>query len=261
MRMVHSLQMPTVCLLCASSVSAFAQGDPARGEQLYQSRCGACHSVDDNGAGPRHRGVVGRKAATQPGFDFMTKRSLSLQQRGADSYVSDQSGRIPQRVRFLALCQSLRPDLLRYVYWLSRDRDLAEDVVQETLLRAWKAQDTLLDEAAAKTWFLTIARREYARCFQRKRLMMVDVDELIAQEEPMLAAARDQDLAEIREALFKVPQKYREPLVLQALMGFSTSEIAAELELSRAAVLMRLFRGRNLLRALCGEERESEPEE
>jgi RNA polymerase sigma-70 factor (ECF subfamily) len=161
---------------------------------------------------------------------------------------------MPKRGRFLAICQSLRPDLLRYVYWLSRDRDLAEDVVQETLLRAWKAQDSLSDEAAAKTWFFTIARREYARVFQRKRLMMVNVDELVAQEEPMLAAAEDQDLAEIREALFKVPEKYREPLVMQVLMGFSTSEIAAGLELSHAAVLMRLFRGRQQLRALCGED-------
>ena len=88
------------------------------------------------------------------------------------------------------LCQSLRPDLLRFAFWLSRDRALAEDVVQETMLRAWKAQDSLQDEAAAKPWFLTIIRREYARTFERKRFVTVDVDELIAREEPMLAAAR-----------------------------------------------------------------------
>ena len=58
------------------------------------------------------------------------------------------------------------------------------------MLRAWKAQDSLQDEAAAKPWFLTIMRREYARTFERKRLATVDIDELIAREEPMLAAAR-----------------------------------------------------------------------
>ena len=125
------------------------------------------------------------------------------------------------------LCQSLRPDLLRFAFWLSRDRALAEDVVQETMLRAWKAQDSLLDEAAAKPWFLTIIRREYARSFERKRFVTVDVDELVAREEPMLAAAEEQDLAEMRAALFKLPDEYREPLVLQVLMGFSTAEIAA----------------------------------
>ena len=63
--------------------------------------------------------------------------------------MKDQVGGNQKRARFQALCQSLRPDLLRFAFWLSRDRALAEDVVQETMLRAWKAQDSLLDEAAA----------------------------------------------------------------------------------------------------------------
>jgi RNA polymerase sigma-70 factor (ECF subfamily) len=175
--------------------------------------------------------------------------------------MNDQVGGNPKRDRFQALCQSLRPDLLRFAFWLSRDRALAEDVVQETMLRAWKAQDSLMDEAAAKPWFLTIIRREYARTFERKRFVTVDVDELIAREEPMLAAAQDQDIAELRAALFKLPEEYREPLVMQVLMGYSTAEIAKELKLSNAAVLTRLFRGRKQLRAVCGEDTNSDPEE
>jgi RNA polymerase sigma-70 factor, ECF subfamily len=166
-----------------------------------------------------------------------------------------------RRARFQALCQSLRPDLLRFAFWLSRDRTLAEDVVQETMIRAWKAQDSLLDEAAAKPWFLTIIRREYARTFERKRFVTVDVEELIAKEEPMLAAADDQELVELRTAIFKLPSEYREPLVMQVLMGYSTAEIAAELELSNAAVLTRLFRARKQLRAMCGEDTSLDPEE
>ena len=77
----------------------------------------------------------------------------------------------------------------------------------------------------------------------------------------MLAASQDQDLAELRAALFKLPEEYREPLVLQALMGYSTAEIAAELHLSNAAVLTRLFRGRKQLRALCGEDTALDPED
>jgi RNA polymerase sigma-70 factor, ECF subfamily len=175
--------------------------------------------------------------------------------------MKDQVGGNLKRARFQALCQKLRPDLLRFAFWLSRDFALAEDVVQETLLRAWKAQDTLLDERAAKPWFLTIIRREYARTFERKRLVTVDIDELIAREEPILAAAQDQDLAALRAALFRLPEEYREPLVLQVLMGFSTKEIATELNLSGAAVLTRLFRGRKQLRALCGEDTSLDPEE
>ena len=163
------------------------------------------------------------------------------------------------RARFQALCQALRPDLLRFAFWLSRDLTLAEDVVQETLLRAWKSRDSLQNEAAAKPWFLTIIRREYARTFERKRPVTVDVDELIAREEPIFAATHDQDLVEIRAALFKLPEEYREPLVLQVLMGYSTAEIAAELGLTTGAVLTRLFRGRKQLRALCGEDTAMEP--
>jgi RNA polymerase sigma-70 factor (ECF subfamily) len=165
------------------------------------------------------------------------------------------------RARFQALCQSLRPDLLRFAFWLARDRALAEDVVQETMIRAWKAQDSLLDEGAAKPWFLTIIRREYARSFERKRFVTVDVEELIAKEEPMLAAADEQELMELRSAMFKLPDEYREPLVMQILMGYSTAEIAAELELSNAAVLTRLFRARKRLRAMCGEDTSLDPEE
>ncbi len=62
-----------------------------------------------------------------------------------------------------------RADVFRFVYWLCRDRALAEDVVQETLLRAWRSLDSLGDDQAARPWLLTIARRELARVFERKR--------------------------------------------------------------------------------------------
>jgi RNA polymerase sigma-70 factor (ECF subfamily) len=174
--------------------------------------------------------------------------------------MNDQVSGNQKRARFQALCQSLRPDLLRFAIWLSRDRAVAEDVVQETMLRAWKAQDSLTDESAAKPWFLTIIRREYARTFERKRLATVDIDELVAGEEPQLAASPDDDLAELRSALFRLPVQYREPLVLQVLFGYSTAEIARELDLSGAAVLTRLFRARQQLRVLCAEDTRLDPQ-
>jgi RNA polymerase sigma-70 factor (ECF subfamily) len=179
----------------------------------------------------------------------------------ADLTMKDRLGGNQRRARFQALCQSLRPDLLRFAFWLSRDRALAEDVVQESMLRAWKAQDSLLDEAAAKPWFLTIIRREFARTFERKRLESVNIDELIKAEEPALAAVEEPELAEVRAAIFKLPDEYREPLVLQVLMGYSTAEIARELNLTAPAVLTRLFRARHRLRELCGEDTARDPKE
>jgi RNA polymerase sigma-70 factor, ECF subfamily len=175
--------------------------------------------------------------------------------------MNDEAGGMQRRARFQALCQSLRPDLLRFAFWLSRDRALAEDVVQESMLRAWKARESLLDETAAKPWLLTIIRREYARTFERKRFPTVDVDELIAKEEPLLAAAEEQDINDVRVAMMKLPDEYREPLALQVLMGYSTAEIARELNLSGPAVLTRLCRARRQLRAACGEDTSQDPQE
>ncbi len=169
-------------------------------------------------------------------------------------------GKDVKRERFQTLCQTLRPDLLRFAFWLCRDPAIAEDVVQESMLRAWKAHDSLQDEAAAKPWFLTIVRREFARTFERKRLPTVDLDEMVAHEEPALGTAGHSELEELRAAIFKLPEDYREPLVLQVLMGYSTAEIAVELELTPAAVLTRLFRARKQLRALCGEDTALDPD-
>lgn len=161
----------------------------------------------------------------------------------------------PGNTSFQALCKKLRPDLLRFAHWLTHNKALAEDVVQEALLRAWKSRNSLLHENAAKAWLCKIIRNEYARTFERKRLVMVDVDSLIATEEPALAADDEQDLDDIREALRRLPERYRRPLEMQVRMGHSIVEIASQLNLSTAAVLTRLFRARNQLRAACGSDR------
>jgi RNA polymerase sigma-70 factor (ECF subfamily) len=154
----------------------------------------------------------------------------------------------PRRHRFERLCQPLRADLYRFAFWLARDRGVAEDVVQETLLRAWRSLDSLTDDAAAKPWLLTIARREHARLHERKRLEVVDVDALARAEDPALGQSEEHEMSELREALFALPDEYREPLVLQVLLGYSTAEIAVHLGLSNGAVLTRLCRARQRLR-------------
>jgi RNA polymerase sigma-70 factor (ECF subfamily) len=74
------------------------------------------------------------------------------------------------------------------------------------------------------------------------------VDELVASESAELAAAADQETTDVRRAIFALEDDYREPLVLQVLMGLSTQEIADQLGLTQAAVLTRLFRARHKLR-------------
>ena len=135
-------------------------------------------------------------------------------------------------------------DMFRYAAWLSRDKSIAEDVVQEALLRAWKSLDALRDDAAAKQWLLTIVRRENARYFERRRLETVDIDNLTASQSALLAEAPNEELNDLREAIYGLDDDYREPLVLQVLMGYSTNEIAELMGLKQGAVLTRLHRAR-----------------
>ncbi|MCM2309979.1 MAG: sigma-70 family RNA polymerase sigma factor [Steroidobacteraceae bacterium] len=155
----------------------------------------------------------------------------------------------PRRRRFEQLCEPLRADVYRFAFWLARDPGVAEDVVQETLLRAWRSLDSLTDDGAAKAWLLTIARREHARLHERKRFVTVDVDALSSAEDPALGRSDDHESGDLRAAIFALPEEYREPLVLQVLLGYSTEEIARQLGLTSGAVLTRLCRARQRLRS------------
>ena len=153
-----------------------------------------------------------------------------------------------RKLGFERLVAPWRDDLYRYVLWLGRDPDLADDVVQETMLRAYKSLDKLQDESAIKPWLLTIARREHARVYERKRLQTTDIDELANADAALLATSGDADLDDMRAAIFRLDVDYREPLVLQVLMGFSTNEIAEQMGLKQGAVLTRLHRARAKLK-------------
>ncbi len=150
--------------------------------------------------------------------------------------------------RFDQLVAVLHKDMYRYAAWLSRDPGIAEDVCQEALLRAWKSLDALRDDAAAKQWVLTIVRRENARWFERKRLETVDVDNLTPAQSAMVAEGHDTDTDDMRAALYALDDDYREPLVLQVLLGHSTNEIAELMGIKPGAVLTRLHRARHKLR-------------
>ena len=151
------------------------------------------------------------------------------------------------RLRFERLVAPWRDDLYRYAFWLSRDPDLADDVVQEAMLRAFRSLESLQDEGSVKAWLLTIARREHARVYERKRLETQDIDELSTAEAALIATGNDTDIDDMRRAIFQLEESYREPLVLQVMFGFSTEEIAVTMDLTQGAVLTRLHRARRKL--------------
>ena len=156
--------------------------------------------------------------------------------------------------QFDALVRSLSGDLFRYAYWLCGDEALANDLVQETFLRAWRALGDLRETNAAKAWLITILRREHARLYERKTPQFTDVDEIdVADERDAHTPEFAGEESVIRNAIRCLDAKYREPLLMQVLGGFSCDEIARELNITPAAVMTQLFRARQKLKIMLGD--------
>ena len=168
---------------------------------------------------------------------------------GKDPCASPVYGEMADKqTKYEVLVHALHGDIYRYAYWLCRDPQIAEDLVQETFLRAWKAIDTLLDDKAAKAWLITILRRENARRFERKQFDLVDLDEHPLRDQGVLPSEQEMEHEWLRRHIARLPAEYQEPLLLQVLGGFSGEEIAEQLGLNKNTVMTRLFRARNQIK-------------
>lgn len=150
--------------------------------------------------------------------------------------------------KFNGLAAAYGTDLFRYGMWLCGNEALAKDLVQETYLRAWKALDSLKDEKAAKSWLITILRREYARTFERKVPKFTDVETVVVPEDSELEPDDRTEVQLLRQGIGTLAPKYREPLAMQVVLGYSCEEIANEIGISKSAVMTRLFRAREQLK-------------
>ena len=170
---------------------------------------------------------------------------LFSRKQSANATVNDDMA--SKQRRYEALVQALHADIYRYAYWLVKDKAIAEDIVQETFLRAWKSLDSLKDEKAAKSWLITILRRENARRFERKQFDLVDMDD-VSLPDDSLSNETQIEHRELRQLMSGLSEEYREPLMLQIMFGYSGDEIAEQLSLNKNTVMTRLFRARNQLK-------------
>ena len=141
----------------------------------------------------------------------------------------------------------------------------AEDLVQETCLRAFRSLDQLRHPAAARVWLFTILRSVFLRQTEREpaeraRVSLDDIDGSLLNASEALHDAYEGVLAsrhilrqEIRQAILRLPPPYREAIVLAHIGGFSYREMARILDLPMGTVMSRLFRGRRLLRTYLGQ--------
>jgi cytochrome c len=106
------------CALILASLNSHASGDPNHGKALYQA-CQACHSIDENDLGPRHRGIVGRRAGSVSDYNYssaLKNSGLMWDSTTLDRWLSNPSALVPGTKMFFKIddAQS-REDIIAYL--------------------------------------------------------------------------------------------------------------------------------------------------
>jgi len=144
-----------------------------------------------------------------------------------------------------------RQRLYRIAYAWTHDAALAEDLVQETLTKAWQKHDQLRDPKAETAWLFSIL----TNCFRdhhRRVRETEDIDELdIACDHCLETEHIRSELAlRVRAAIDKLPQGQRQVVTLVDLEGFSYNEVSAILGIPSGTVMSRLCRARTALKTM-----------
>lgn len=169
---------------------------------------------------------------------------------------------------FTTLAREFSPMLLRYLKRQLGDAAQAEDLLQETLLRAARSLHGFEGRASPKTWLFAIASRVVIDHFRQpeRRQKIIDIDDSGELEDGTLAVDERLVIDEmnqcVREVIDSLPPDYRAALVLHELEGMDCAQTAEVLGQSVGAVRVRLHRARLRLAAAlqnaCGFYRDSD---
>jgi len=154
-----------------------------------------------------------------------------------------------ERAAFGTLVERYQGVVCAVTYSSTGDRALSEDVAQDTFLAAWRQLDQLREVGRLRAWLCGIARN-LARKARRKtsrEALVEPATEPVSDANPFERVSEHESEALVRSALDRVPESYREVLVLYYREQRSVREVAAALEISEAAALQRLSRGRQYL--------------
>lgn len=154
--------------------------------------------------------------------------------------------------------------LYRYALALTRDQAEADDLVQETYLRAVRSQKQLTPGSNLKSWLFVIMRNAWLNQLRHTRsgphFVAFEREDNDARHtrkaaDPLVLYLRKVESEEVREAINALPQIYREIILLRDIEGFSYQEIASLLQCPAGTVMSRLGRARQKLRRLLNNER------
>jgi RNA polymerase sigma-70 factor (ECF subfamily) len=155
---------------------------------------------------------------------------------------------------FNGLVEREIPKLRRYARALTRSADRADDLVQETLLRAISKSHLWQTGTDIRAWLFTIMHNHYVNMVRRAMRDEATVD--IEQMSSLLVANTDptasSQLRELEQSLARLPGEQREVILLVGLEGMSYETAAKILSVPVGTVRSRLSRGRDALRRLMG---------
>lgn len=143
------------------------------------------------------------------------------------------------------------PNLRAFAMSLCGKQHVADDLIQETLLKAWAHRDKFQPDTNLKAWLFTILRNTYFSEFRKRRREVQDVD---GQAAALLSAPPEQnghlDLADFRKAMLSLSEDQREALLLVGAEGFSYEEAAEITGCAVGTVKSRISRARTRLAEL-----------
>ncbi|MHB1585818.1 MAG: RNA polymerase sigma factor [Acidiferrobacteraceae bacterium] len=154
-------------------------------------------------------------------------------------------------IEFRRNLERARPRLYRLAYSWCRNTSVADDVVQETMIKALRHQRQLRDPQAMDAWLFSILANCYRDHFRRHR-DEEDIDEMDLPGDitPETEHAQNQVVRMVRAAIGRLPEGQRQVLTLVDLEGLSYEEVATVLSIPTGTVMSRLCRGRRLLKQL-----------
>lgn len=144
-------------------------------------------------------------------------------------------------------------------FGILHDRQHAEDVVQETMLRSWRSLGGFRGDSSERTWVLRIAHNTAIDALRRRRDLAtdpVDIPEIEDRSDPADRAAGMDSIAAVGRALAELDALSRSIIVLREVEGMSYQEIADALDVPVATVKTRLLRARRTLQAAARDEEE-----
>jgi cytochrome c len=118
-----------VAAMAAAPLLAHADGDPAVGKGLYAARCAACHSLEYNGVGPTHKGLIGRRAGTAQGYSYseaLKHSDVVWGEQTISRWLTEPEKFIPGQKMFISIPDAReRADIVAYLMQAARPQQSA----------------------------------------------------------------------------------------------------------------------------------------